>query len=71
MVKAEDLDPIDEKTVEVHSGNPVDVVLQVRLSPEESRQLSEFAERDGSDPAETVRAALRYYAAAEPERVRR
>jgi len=23
MVKAEDLDPIDEKTVEVHSGNPV------------------------------------------------
>jgi len=35
-----------------------------------SGTVSIVPERDGA-PAETVRAALRYYAAAEPERVRR
>lgn len=67
-VKVEDLDPIDEETVEVHEGHPVDVVLSVRLSPEDSRQLSELAECDGSDPVETLRAALRHYAASRSER---
>lgn len=67
-VKAEDLDPIDGETVKVHEGHPVDVVLSVRLSPEESRQLSELAERDGSDPVKTLRAALRHYAASRSER---
>lgn len=67
-VKAEDLDPISEETVEVHGGNPVDVLLSVRLSPEESRLVSELAERDGIDPVETVRAALRHYAANRSER---
>lgn len=67
-VKGEDLDPIDEETVEVHEGHPVDVVLSVRLSPEESRLVSELAERDGASLVETVRAALRHYAANRSER---
>lgn len=67
-VKIEDLDPIDEETVEIHEGHPVDIILSVRLSPEESRLLSELAERDGSDPIETMRAALRHYAASRSER---
>jgi hypothetical protein len=67
-VKAEDLDPIDEETVEVHEGHPVDVVLSVRLTPEESRLLSELAERERSGPVETLRAALRHYAASRSQR---
>jgi hypothetical protein len=67
-MKAEDLDPIDEQTVEVHEGHPVDVVVSVRLSPAEARQLSELAERDGSDPVEAMRAALRHYASSRSAR---
>jgi len=67
-MKAEDLDPIDEETVEVHEGHPVDIVMSVRLSPEESRLLSELAQRNGSDPVETMRAALRHYAVSRTER---
>jgi hypothetical protein len=70
-VKAEDFDQIDEEAVEVHEGHPVDVVVSVRLSPEESRMLSELAERDGSDPTETMRAALRRYAASRSQRTPR
>ena len=62
-VKAEDFDQIDQEAVEVHEGHPVEIVVSVRLSPEESRLLSELAERDGSNPVETMRAALRHYAA--------
>lgn len=67
-VRAEDFDPIDEENVEVHGGHPVDIVMAVRLSPEESRLLSEVAEREGSDPVETMRAALRHYAASRSQR---
>lgn len=67
-VKAEDFDQIDEEAVEVHDGHPVDVVLSVRLSPEESRLVSELAERDGSNLVETMRAALRHYAANRSQR---
>ena len=67
-VKAEDFDQIDEEAVEVHEGHPVDVVVSVRLSPEESRMLSELAEDDGSDPTEAMRAALRYYATSRSQR---
>jgi hypothetical protein len=66
-VKAEDFDQIDEKAVEVHEGHPVDIVVSVRLSPEESRMLSELG-GDGSDPTETMRAALRHYAASRSQR---
>lgn len=67
-VKAEDLDPIDEEVVEVHEGHPVDVVLSLRLSPEESRLLRELTQRDRGDPVETLRVALRHYAASRSER---
>jgi broad-specificity NMP kinase len=67
-VKAEDFDQIDEEAVEVHEGHSVDVVVSVRLSPEESQLLSELAARDGSDPIETMRAALRHYAARRSQR---
>ena len=62
-MKAEDLDPIDEEAVEVHEGHPVDMIVSVRLSRKEFELLSELAEREGTDPIETVRAALRQYAA--------
>jgi hypothetical protein len=67
-VKAEDLDPIDAKAVEVHEGHPVDVVLSVRLSPEESRLVSQLADHHGTGPMDTLRAALRHYAASRSER---
>lgn len=67
-VKAEDLGPINEDAVEVHQGHAVDVVVSVRLSAEESRLLSELAERDGSDAVEALRAALRHYATNRSER---
>jgi hypothetical protein len=67
-MKAEDFDPIAEETVEVHEGHPVDVVLSLRLGPEESRMLSELAEREGRDEAATLRAALRHYAASRSQR---
>jgi Ribbon-helix-helix protein, copG family len=67
-VKAEDFDQIDQEAVEVHEGHPVEIVVSVRLSPEESRLLSELAERDGSNPVETMRAALRHYAANRSQR---
>lgn len=62
-MKAEDFDPIDEQAVEVHDGHPVELVVSVRLDPEESRLLSELAEAKGADPPATMRAALRHYAA--------
>lgn len=62
-MKAEDFDPVDEKTVEVHEGHPLDVVVSVRLTPDESRLLTELAEREGSDEIGTLRAALHEYAA--------
>lgn len=63
-VKAEDFDPIDEQAVEVHDGHPVELVVSVRLDPEEARLLSELVEAEGADPPATMRAALRHYAAA-------
>ena len=62
-MRAEDLDPINEETVEAHEGHSVDVVLSVRLSPEESKILAELAQREGADEVETMRLALRHYAA--------
>lgn len=67
-VKAEDFDPIDEKGVEVHEGHPVDVIVSVRLTPDESRLLSELAEREGGDVIGTMRAALHEYAARHSQR---
>lgn len=45
--------------MEIHECHRVDVVVSVRLSPEESLLLSELAEHDGSDPVETIRVATR------------
>ncbi len=67
FVKAKDLDPIDEESVEVHEGHPVDVIVSVRLTPDESRLLSELAEREGADEVGTLRAALHEYAARRPQ----
>jgi len=67
-MRAEDTDPIDERTVEAHEGHSVDVVLSVRLSPEESKVLAELAQREGANEAETMRLALRHYAASRSQR---
>ncbi len=70
-MKAEDFDPIDEHAVEVHDGHPVELVVSVRLDPEESRLVTELAEAEGADPPGTMRAALRHYAAARSQRASR
>ena len=67
-VNAEDLDPIGEDDIEVREGHPVDVVISVRLTADESRALSELAQRDGTDAVETIRAAVREYAASRSAR---
>lgn len=63
-MKAEEMDPIDERTVEVHEGHPVDVVVSVRLSPTDAKTLAELARREDADEADLMRLALRHYAAA-------
>ncbi len=70
-VKAEDFDLIDEQEVEIHDGNPVELVVSVRLDAEESRLLIELAEAEGVDPPATLRAALRQYAAARAQKTSR
>jgi predicted transcriptional regulator len=70
-MKAEDFDPIDEQAAEVHEGHPVELVVSVRLDPEEARLLAEFADAGGAEPAATMRAALRHYAAARSQRASR
>ena len=70
-MRAEDFDPIDEKSVEAHEGHPADVIVSVRLTPDESRLLSELAEREGSDEIGVLRAALHEYAARRHQRASR
>jgi hypothetical protein len=70
-MKAEDFDPIDEQTVEVHDGHPVELVVSVWLDREESRLLTELADAEGTDPPATMRAALRHYSAAQSQRASR
>lgn len=70
-VKPEDFDSIDEKGLEVHEGHPVDVIVSVRLTAEESRLLSELAEREGIDAIETMRTAFNEYAARHTARAAR
>ncbi len=67
-VRPEDFDPIDEESVEVHEGNPVDVIVSVRLTPDESRVLNELAEREGTDAIGTMRSARHEYAARRSQR---
>jgi hypothetical protein len=66
---AADLDPIDEQTVQVHAGHPVELVVSVGLDGEESRLVAELAQAEGTDPAGVLRTALRHYAAARSQRV--
>jgi hypothetical protein len=68
-MKARDFDPIDEQTLEVHEGRPVELVVSVGLDSEESQLVAELAQADGVDPAATLRTALRYYAATRSQRV--
>ena len=68
-MKARDFDPIDEQTLEVHEGHPVELVVSVGLDSEESQLVAELAQADGVDPAATLRTALRYYAATRSQRV--
>jgi hypothetical protein len=68
---ATDLDPIDEQTVQVHAGHPVELVVSVGLDGEESRLVAELAQAEGTDPAGLLRAALREYAAARSQRASR
>lgn len=70
-MKAEDFDPIDEQAGEVHDGHPVELVVSVRLDPEEARLLTELADAEGPDPPATMRAALRHYAPARSQRASR
>ena len=67
-MRAEDYDAIDESAVEVHEGHPVDIIVSVPLTAEESRLLHELAERESSEGVETIRAAVRHYAADSPRR---
>lgn len=66
LMKPKDLDLIDEESVEVHEGHPVDVIVSIRLAPDESRLLGELAEREGTDEVGALRAALHEYAARRP-----
>jgi len=70
-MKAEDFDPIDEQAVEVHDGHPVELVVAVRLDPEDSRLLTELAEAERADLPHTMRAALRHYAVARSQQASR
>lgn len=67
-VRADDFDPIDEESLEVHKGHPADVIVSVRFTPDESRLLSELAELEGSDEIGTLCAALHEYAARRSDR---
>ncbi len=62
-MRPEDYDAVDEGTVEVHEGHSVDTIFSVRLTPDESRLLSDLAKREGIDEIGTLRAALHEYAA--------
>jgi hypothetical protein len=68
-MNAADFDPIDEQNLEVQEGHPVKLVVSVELDGEESQLVAELAQAEGTDPAGTLRAALRYYAAARAQRV--
>ncbi len=68
-MNAADFDPIDEQNVEAHEGHPVKLVISVGLDDEESQLVAELAQAKGTDPAGTLRAALRHYAAARSQRV--
>jgi hypothetical protein len=70
-MNAADLDPIDEQTVELHAGQPVDLVVSVGLDGDESQLVVELAQAEGTDPAGVLRAALRDYAAARSQRATR
>ena len=70
-MRAEDFDAIDEHALQLHDGHPVEVAISVRLGGDEFRLLAELAESEGTDPAATIRAALRYYAAARSQRTYR
>ena len=70
-MNATDLDPIDEQTVQVHAGHPVELVVSVGLDGEESRLVAELAQAEGTDPAGLLRAALREHAAARSQRASR
>lgn len=50
----------------MREGHAVDMVLSLHLSAQESKLLNEVAKREGTDAVETVRAAIREYAAARP-----
>lgn len=60
-VKAEDFDHIDEDSVQVHAGDPVEVVVSLRLSSDEAKALNDLAAREGTDAVEIVRTALKDY----------
>jgi hypothetical protein len=68
-MNAADFDPIDKQTLEVHEGHPVELVVSVGLDSEESQLVAELAQAEGTDPAGTLRAALRYYVATKSQRV--
>lgn len=71
VMKAEEFDPIDEREVAIHDGDPTELVVSVRLDAEESRLLTGLAEADGADPPTTLRPALHQRAAARSQQTSR
>lgn len=68
IVRAEDLDTLDETDLEVHEGHPVDLIVSVRLTRDESLRLTELAEREGKDVVDIMRAALDEYVSGRSQR---
>lgn len=68
IVKAEDFDTLDETDLVVHEGHPLDVVVSVRLTPDEFQLLIGHAEREGKDAVAMMRTALNEYVSRRSQR---
>lgn len=62
-MRPEDYDDIDESEIQVHEGNPIDIIVSIRLAPDEVRLLHDLEAREGTDAIGVLRAPLHEYAA--------
>jgi hypothetical protein len=65
-MRAEDYDDIDESTLEVHEGHPVQMILEVPLDDADFGALSDIAEREGKTIIDAAQDAVHAYVTAQP-----
>jgi hypothetical protein len=66
FMRAEDYDDIDESTIEVHEGHPVQMVLEVPVDDENFGALSDIAAREGKTIIDAAQDAIHAYVTAQP-----